>query len=60
MPRYQVGIIARGRGYRSILTNAPNKTTVSKQAKKWLEYGSVFGVFTTEKEEATWLKRHGY
>ena len=60
MPKYKVGIIARGRGYRSILTSAPNKAIVGSQAKKWLEHGSVFGVFANEKEEADWLKKHGY
>ncbi len=57
---YKVGILSRGRGYRSIIVHAANRAAVRRDAKRWLESGAAVGVFTTEKEEAVWLKRHGY
>lgn len=55
---YTVGILARGRGYRTIKVRASSKAEVRKDAKKWLESGSKFGVFANAKEKADWESSH--
>jgi len=57
---YTVGMLARGRGYRTIKVRATSKAEVRRDAKKWLEYGSKVGVFENAKEKAEWEHSHGF
>jgi len=46
MPKYTVNIESRGRGPRSTVVTATSLANLKKQAKEWLEYGTVVYIQT--------------